>query len=221
MSRKIIYWLLPVFGIAYYGILRIIPKTGFYDQSFWFLILLPHYLLFLFSCVTGQKIFELPKPSVKRVIFAAPAAVVLIPLFYLIVFITNTLEFWGDCNEQLEPVCTLCINLAFFLSGLTTLRILGLRPPRGKCLLMCFLPMLVFAALGTVLILILDTGFWVYHNSFNSLPIDQRNHMEIVSDYFNAFELYSPFVTSSFTVYWTMKYSHEQTEKTAYQASPV
>lgn len=86
---------------------------------------------------------------------------------------------------------------------------------------MCFLPMLVFAALGTVLILILDTGFWVYHNSFNSLPIDQRNHMEIVSDYFNALELYSPFVTSSFTVYWTMKYSHEQTEKTAYQASPV
>lgn len=125
MSRKIIYWLLPVFGIAYYGILRIIPKTGFYDQSFWFLILLPHYLLFLFSCVTGQKIFELPKPSVKRVIFAAPAAVVLIPLFYLIVFITNTLEFWGDCNEQLEPVCTLCINLAFFYLGLQLCAYLG------------------------------------------------------------------------------------------------
>ena len=215
MSRKIIYWLLPVFGIAYYGLLRIIPKTDFYDQSFWFLILLPHYLLFLFSYTMGQQIFELPKPSVKRAIFAALAAVVLIPLFYLIVFITNTLEFWGDYNEQLEPICTLCINLAFFLSVLTTLRILGLRPPRGKCLLMCFLPVLLFAALGTVLILILDTGFWVYHNSFNSLPIDQRNHMEIVSDYFNAFELYSPFVTSSFTLYWTMKYHHKQAEKAA------
>lgn len=49
MSRKIIYWLLPVLGVAYYGLLRIIwQETDLYGQSCLFLILLPHYLLLLF-----------------------------------------------------------------------------------------------------------------------------------------------------------------------------
>lgn len=214
MSSKLKYWLLPLLAIMFYILLKITCAADFIpDSLLYLLLLLPHYLLFLFSCKKGLQIFEMPTPSLKRVIFAALAAVCLIPLFYIIAFFVNIPAFMGDNAEQFEPFFSMNLHLSFLLAGLVTLRILGFRPPRGKCLLMCFLPMLVFATVGTVLILISGTGFWLSESyiyaAIEEMPPIQRWLSEITAEYFTYATLPIYFVISSFTVYWTMKYNHE------------
>lgn len=206
MGIKIRYWLLPALMIAFFYLCGVISSKIYNPVVLLcFLFFLPHYLIFLFSYTTGRKIFSLPRPSRKRAIIAALAAVVLIPLFYFSVLIL----FFISHNVQPEPFFSLCLNIAILLAWLIDLRMLGLCPPRGKQLFICFVPMLVFAAIGTALILILDTGFWV--SLVDSIGPEQHNR-EIVTNYFIVFGLFIPLVTGSFTMYWTMKYNREQSE---------
>lgn len=217
MNRKLRYWLLPLWAVMFYSFLKITGvKILVSDSLYNLLLLLPHYLLFLFSYKKGLQIFEPPTPSTKRSLFALLAAVCLIPLFYMAAYKINAVALAGDYDKRLEPVYSMNLHLAFLLAGLAALRILGLRPPRGKCLFMCFLPILLFAAVGTALILIAGSGFWVDFNIFNTvtdLSRTQYRKLRLLLDYFNAFDFYFPFVTSSFTVYWTMKFHHGKEER--------
>ena len=214
MSSKLKYWLLPLLAIMFYILLKITCAADFIpDSLLYLLLLLSHYLLFLFLCKKGLQIFEPPTPSTKRSLFALLAAVCLIPLFYMAAYKINAVALAGDYDKRLEPVYSMNLHLAFLLAGLVTLRILGFRPPRGKCLLMCFLPMLVFATVGTALILIACSGFWLSESyiyaAIEEMPPIQRWLSEITAEYFTYATLPIYFVISSFTVYWTMKYNHE------------
>lgn len=235
MSRKIRYWLLPVWVLALWLLLVILePIFGFLDPkefnsgflwlfSYIFFLFLPVYLLFLCSCILGLKIFELPRPSNKRFVIAVLAAVCLIPLFFITALGISPFVFMGDYGEQLEPFFSALPNMAVLLAWLIVLRILGLRLPRGKCLFMCFLPVLVFAAVGTALILLSGSGFWFDDYRFDGiekLTATQWWFYEIARDYFGGLVYCCSYIVISFTVYWTMKYNREQAKLAASLGSP-
>lgn len=214
MSRKIRYWLVPVWSFAL--LLLFDELLSSYEMkdfalSIWgfFLIFSPWYLLFIWSYIKGLKIFELPKPSVKDFVLGVLAAVFAIPLLFFISLSVS--QSWG--RGILEPLSALIFILSFLLDGLIILVIFELRTPRRRCLFMCFLPALLYAAIGIVLILIPGTGFWVHSDyvyaSMEELTPIQRQLSVLTAKYFTYFASCFSFVESSFTVYWTMKYNHE------------
>lgn len=227
MGRKIRYWLVPVwlflFYLIFFNVLgSIVSDPVFYFRYLWFFILLPPlpplYLLLLCSYVKGQKIFALPNPERRTAILSALVALIIIPLLFLPAL------FAAVFFNQPEPFSSLLLNIALLLSTLISLRSLGLRPPNGKSLSMCFLPMLVYAALGTGLILVSGISFFIgrgLREATDLLPAAQIILQSLTFKYFGDFELFISFYTVSFTVYWMMKYNHERAESAAGQSPAV
>ena len=221
MCQKIRYWLVPVWAIGlaiaiFFLCEKLIQDDGTGPKWLIFLIFSPLYLLFIWSYIKGLKIFSLPKPSVKNFIVGVLAVVFFIPL---VIYFALFAALLGDYGE-LEPLSGLIFILSFMLGGIIILFMFGLHPPKGKCLIMCFLPALIFEAIGIVLILISGTGFWIDNEIFITThamrfpSIDSRLSALTVK-YFTYVPAFVLFIESSFTVYWTMKYNHEQTEKAA------
>lgn len=216
-NQKISYWLVPVWTIAlfwFYSETGDVILAGDYDSGFvqffyiLFFLFLPLYLLLLLSCLKGFKLFSLPKPKRGQSLAAAFAALVLIPVFFFAAILIAEYVFWTT------SLYFLLLSIALFFAALIILRILGIRPPRGKCLLMCFLPMLVFAIVGAVLVAAAFWGFDLDFSHAQQLTPVQKTVEEIVDHYFfEQLGYFCSYVSTSFTVYWTVKYHHEQSER--------
>lgn len=217
MISKLRYWLLPVWVT---GLVFLLDGLSTDSEAFYFidrfilvpLLLLPYSVLLLWSYIKAQKIFSLPKPGRKRFILAAVAAVHLIPLFFLLALSLNDAMFTGRDYEQLEPFYMAVIHIAVVLAVLLILRILGIRQPKGKHLFMCFLPVLLFAAIGMALILIPGNTFWVdsYHvDGMESMTDIQRRFFDISVVFFGIVASIYSYGIISFAVYWAIKYNHD------------
>lgn len=164
MNQKIRYWLLPVLVFAllllFLGTEASIFNPKKFDSGFlWLLsfclcLFLPFYLLFLLSCVNGFKLFSMPKPERGLSFTAAFVAMYMIPVVFVVAIVVAS-----EFNEYKLLSFSLLFSIALSLVALIVLCILGIRPPRGKCLFMCFLPVLILALIGTLILLVAVLGF--------------------------------------------------------------
>lgn len=223
VKRELVYWLLIFLWTAWDVVVNYIsvftihfePTKQFNAYFILAAVILFEYLLICFPYVSGRKMLQLPALGKKRAVLASVALTCLFPLWLIISVIFSTFfEMPNDPTfSTLEPLNSASFSLIMMALTLVLLRIIKLRPPKGKRLFVCFLPVLISALVGLALIHIFNTGFWINKYGLIGMTPERKLHWDWVYDYFSDMSVSIPPVTASVTVYEAVKCHHEQSER--------